>query len=215
MIPAKICGMTRVEDALLAAELGASAIGFVFYEKSPRYIRPEDAARIGEQLPAGVARVGVFANPHLKDILSTVSIVSLTHVQFCGEESHELCRQSPLPVIKSVSPQSPLELDKLSAAAFLVDSRKNGEYGGTGIISDWSFCHALRIMRFTILAGGIGAHNVSDAIAHASPDAVDLCSSVEKSPGVKDHQKLKVFFKMLQSIEYDHGRLSNGFLSLS
>jgi phosphoribosylanthranilate isomerase len=97
----------------------------------------------------------------------------------------------------------------------LVDGQKNGVYGGSGVTADWDFCRALRDRRFTILAGGIGAHNVEPAIAHARPDAVDLCSAVEKSPGLKDHQKLREFFITLESIEYDHGRLTDGFFTLS
>jgi phosphoribosylanthranilate isomerase len=218
MIPAKICGITRLDDALLAIELGASAVGFVFYKKSPRRIDVDPAAKICEQIPKNVSRVGVFANPDLQEVLSTVATVSLTHVQFCGEESPALCKQSPLPVIKSVRPSPnnlPSDLDEFSAVAFLIDSQQNGAYGGTGMISDWGFCYALRFKRFTILAGGIGAHNVRDAVAHAGPDAVDLCSSVEKSPGVKDHDKLRTFFDTLRSIDDNNSRLSNGFLSLS
>lgn len=218
MIPAKICGMTRVEDALLAAELGASAIGFVFYEKSPRYIRPEDAAKICEQLPAGIARVGVFANPNLQTMLSIVATVSLTHVQLCGEETPSLSMQSPLPIIKSVRSTSSKGIEALKqfpAAALLVDSWKIGQYGGTGKLSDWNFCRLLRASQRTILAGGISSENVESAILNAKPDAVDLCSSVEESPGKKDHQKLRTFFNTLKTIDDNHSRLSNGFLSIS
>lgn len=215
MIPAKICGITRLEDAMRAVELGAAAVGFIFYEKSARYVHPQIAARICERVPEHIPRVGVFANPALDEMLSTLAIVGLTHVQLCGEESAELCRLSPLPVIKSVRRTAMLALGEFSASAFLVDSEIKGAYGGTGITSDWDFCRDLRDQRFTILAGGIGAHNVQQAIAHAHPDAVDLCSSVEKSPGVKDHQKLRTFFRTLESIEYNHGRLTDGFLTIS
>jgi phosphoribosylanthranilate isomerase len=215
MIPAKICGITRLEDALLAVELGASAIGFIFYEKSPRYIDPESAARICERLPGDFPRVGVFANPDLHQVLSTIAAARLSHVQFAGEESAEQCRQVSLPVIKSVRPGSRSNLDDFPATAFLVDSQRNGQYGGTGEVSDWSFCQSLRSRRMTILAGGIGEHNVRQAVAAAHPDAVDLCSSVEKSPGTKDHEKLRAFFRTLRTIENYESRLANGFLSLS
>jgi len=218
MIPAKICGITRLEDALLAIELGASAVGFIFYEKSPRYINVDVAAKICEQFPKNVSRVGVFANPDLQTMLSIVAAVSLTHVQLCGEETPSLSLQSPLPIIKSVRSTSSKGIEALKqfpAAALLVDSWKNGQYGGTGKLSDWNFCRLLRATRLTILAGGISSENVESAILNAQPDAVDLCSSVEKSPGVKDHEKLKAFFETLRSINDDHGRLSNGFLSLS
>jgi phosphoribosylanthranilate isomerase len=214
MIPAKICGITRLEDAVCAIELGASAIGFIFYEKSSRCISPEDAAHICEQLPVGFPRFGVFVNSNRQKILSTIAIAGLTHIQLSGDESAAFCAQLPLPVIKAVRLEDLAAVDEFPAAAFLIDNRQNGAYGGTGVISDWSFCRVLREKRVTVLAGGIGEHNVREAVAQARPDAVDLCSSVEKSPGMKDHQKLKAFFKVLRTVENNEGRLTNGFLTL-
>lgn len=218
MIPAKICGITRADDALLAIELGASAIGFIFYPGSPRYINTDEAARISEHLPAHRARIGVFVNPDLKTLLLTVATARLTHVQLAGEETPWLCRQSSAPVIKSVRPAKGMALEAFQhfpAAALLVDSHRNGQYGGTGTTSDWQFCRDLRSHGLTILAGGISLKNVEGAIAKAMPDAIDLCSSVEKSPGIKDHEKLTALFATLRSIDDSHSRLSRGFLVLS
>jgi phosphoribosylanthranilate isomerase len=201
MIPAKICGITRLEDALLAAELGAAAIGFVFYPRSPRYIEASAAGRISEQLPQLMARVGVFVNPDPETMMRTAEMAHLTHVQLHGDESHVLCRQSSLPVIKTV--RDLIEFEKCEdfpAAAFLVDSKTAEQFGGTGQKSDWNFCRQVRARGPAILAGGLAANNIASAIAAAMPDAVDLSSAVEQSPGVKDHQKLRDFFAALQKV---------------
>ncbi len=201
MIPAKICGITRLEDALLAAELGAAAIGFIFYSRSARYIEAVAAGRISEQLPQRMARVGVFVNPDPETMIRTAEMAHLTHVQLHGDENRTLCEQSPLPVIKTV--RNLVELEKyenFSAAAFLVDSKTAEQFGGTGQKSDWNFCRQVRERAPVILAGGLAATNIAPAIAAAMPDAVDLSSAVEHAPGIKDHQKLRDFFAALKSV---------------
>lgn len=201
MIAAKICGLTRVEDALLVVELGAAAIGFVFYSKSPRYIEASAAARISAQLPSHIARVGVFVNPDLEFLSFTARSAQLTHLQLHGEENPLLCRQATLPVIKTV--RHTTELNKYgdaSVAAFLVDSKTPNQFGGTGQRADWSFCRQVRKQAPVILAGGLSAQNIATAIKSTAPDAVDLSSSVESSPGVKDHQKLREFFNALKNV---------------
>ncbi len=200
MIPAKICGITRLEDALLAAKLGAAAIGFVFYPRSPRFIKAADAGRVSEQLPQHLVRVGVFVNPDPETMIRTAEMARLTHVQLHGDESLALCEQSPLPVIKTV--RNLVEFEKyanLSAAAFLVDSKTPEQFGGTGQKADWNFCRQVRERAPVILAGGLAANNIAPALAAAMPDAVDLSSAVEHSPGIKDHQKLNEFFAVLKS----------------
>jgi len=201
MIPAKICGITRVEDALLAAELGAAAIGFVFYPKSPRYIEASAAGRISAQLPAHLARVGVFVNPDSEFLFFTAQSAQLTHLQLHGEESVSLCESAPLPVIKTV--RNTTELEKYvaaSVAAFLIDSKTPNQFGGTGQIADWNFCRQVREHAPVILAGGLSASNIAAAIELTSPDAVDLSSAIESSPGVKDHQKVREFFDTLKNV---------------
>ncbi len=204
MIPAKICGITRAEDALLAAELGAAAIGFVFYPKSPRYIEASVAARISAQLPSHLARVGVFVNSDLEFLSFTAKCACLTHFQLHGEESAALCKSAPLPVIKTV--RDIAELEKYVSApiaAFLIDSKTPNQLGGTGQIADWNFCRLVRERAPVILAGGLAASNIATAIEFVSPDAVDLSSGVESSPGVKDHQKLRGFFAALLQAKSD------------
>jgi len=201
MIPTKICGITRLEDALLAVELGAAAIGFVFYPKSRRYIDAGAAGCISEKLPSHVARVGVFVSPDLKFLFFTAKNAQLTHLQLHGEESASLCEHVPLPVIKTV--RNATELEKYvnaPVAAFLIDRKTPNQFGGTGQIADWNFCRQVRDRAPVILAGGLSAGNVAEAVEIASPDAVDLSSSIESSPGVKDHQKLREFFAALKKI---------------
>jgi len=201
MIPSKICGITRAEDALLAAELGAAAIGFVFYPKSPRYIDASAAGRISEQLPSHIARVGVFVNPDVEFLLFTAQNAQLTHLQFHGEESVSLCARMPLPVIKTL--RNATELEKyvnVAVVAFLIDSKTLNQFGGTGQIADWNFCRQVREHAPVILAGGLSANNIAAAIELTSPDAIDLSSRVESSPGVKDHQKLREFFAALKNV---------------
>lgn len=202
MIPAKICGITRLADALIAAELGAAAVGFVFYARSPRCIEIAEAARICEKLPPHIARVGVFVNPDQQIMISTTKNAHLTHIQLHGEEGAALCQESPLPVIKAV--RNPEEFDAykdFSMAAFLIDSKTHDQFGGTGQLSDWSFCRQVKTQAPVILAGGLSADNIAQAFAAAQPDAVDLSSSVELAPGIKDHDKLREFFAALRQIE--------------
>jgi len=217
MIPAKICGITRVEDALLAAELGAAAIGFVFYPKSPRYLAASAAGRISAQLPSRVARVGVFVNSELETITFTAKSAHLTHVQLHGDESSEICKLVPLPLIKTVRNMMEVEKYKnIPLAAFLIDSKTSTQFGGTGQIADWSLCRQVREYAPVILAGGLSAENIAAAIELTSPDAVDLSSRVESSPGVKDHQKLREFFAALQKVETREVRLGHdGFSSFA
>jgi phosphoribosylanthranilate isomerase len=212
MIPAKICGITRVADALLAAKLGAAAIGFVFYPRSPRYIDASAAGRISAQMPPSVARVGVFVNPDSEFLLFAVKRARLTHIQLHGEEDASLCECAPLPVIKTV--RHTIEFERyadVSVSAFLIDSKTSAQYGGTGQIADWKFCRQVQDRAPVILAGGIAADNVADAVAIVSPDAVDLSSAVESSPGIKDHRKLREFFAALKNIRAKSGLCSAVF----
>lgn len=201
MIPAKICGLTRVEDAQLAAELGAAAIGFVFYPQSPRYLEAGAAGRISAQLPSHVARVGVFVNPDLEFLFLTAKSAQLTHLQLHGEESIAVCQHAPLPVFKTI--RNAAELEKyvnVPVTAFLIDRKTPHQFGGTGQIADWNFCRQVRDRAPVILAGGLSAGNIAAAIELTSPDAIDLSSSIESSPGVKDHQKLRQFFAALKAV---------------
>jgi phosphoribosylanthranilate isomerase len=213
----KICGITRLDDALLAAELGAMAVGFVFYPKSPRCMQTESVRRISEQLPPSLARVGVFVNPDPEILRIIAADAQLTHVQLCGEEGPVFCMGSPLPVIKVV--RSPLDFAATAtanfpAAALLVDGGKPGEYGGTGEKSDWKFCRRIRQVKFTILAGGLSAENVAAAVAAAQPDAIDVSSALESDYGFKDVRKMRTFFAAVEALSEVDSRMHEGFFSL-
>lgn len=212
MIPAKICGITRLEDALAAAELGAAAVGFVFYARSPRCLDAAKAAHISAKLPSHVARVGVFVNPDLQTLISIAKNAGLTHIQLHGEEEVALCQESPLPVIKAI--RNPEEFDvykNFSLAAFLIDSKTQDQFGGTGQLSDWNFSRQVKAHAPVILAGGLSSSNIAQALATAQPDAVDLSSSVELAPSIKDHHKLRDFFAALRQIEIGERQSSKIF----
>jgi len=196
----KMCGTTRLEDALTAVSLGVDALGFIFYQKSPRYIEPEKAQKIVAQLPPFVDCVGVFVNASVEEIEKTQKIVGLSHLQLHGSESTEFCQalQKRLPyclLLKAfrVSEKSKREdfADYASVVSgFLLDTYVQGEPGGTGKVFDWSIISKFDLSRPLILAGGLHADNIEDALDKAAPYAVDINSGVEAAPGIKDHRKL-------------------------
>ncbi len=204
----KICGIKRCDDAVLAEELGASAVGFVFYSESPRYIEPESARIISEVLGPFIARVGVFVNEDPAVVMKTVMTAGLTVVQLQGSEDPAYIRQlneysvtGKFGVIKSFRVGSdfhPEELRCYSTGAYLLDTCEKGRYGGTGKTFDWK--RALPCSKYgkIILAGGITADNITEAIRIVKPWGVDVSSGVECEPGVKDHKKMKLFFETIQ-----------------
>jgi len=187
----KICGITNLEDAMASVESGASALGFNFYPKSPRYITPEAAAEITSKLPAGVIKVGVFVNARTEE---TARIAGLDVVQLHGDESPQ---QIPagLRTWKAfrVTPELDLSmLDEWPLEAFLLDA-PTAAYGGSGETFDWRRAHSTK--HKIILAGGLDAANVGAAIAQAQPYGVDSCSRLEIAPGRKDHRKVSQFIQ--------------------
>ncbi|MFC1541428.1 phosphoribosylanthranilate isomerase [Candidatus Latescibacterota bacterium] len=199
----KICGITRTEDAVFAESLGASAVGFVFYPKSPRYIRPESAGKISEKLGPFIARVGVFVDEDPFFVMKTVHDAKLTAVQLHGSEDKKYIKKlHEISVIKAFRVDSSFNCDSLNgytAEAFLFDTYgKNGCYGGTGETFDWSKIIECKKYGKIILAGGLNPGNVANAVITVSPWAVDVSSGVEQKPGIKDYDKLKAFFEALQ-----------------
>ncbi len=187
----KICGITNLADALHAVESGASALGFNFYPKSPRYITPQDAAAIVSKLPADVTKVGVFVNAETEE---TARIAGIDVVQLHGDESPDNIPEN-LRTWKAfrVTPEFNIEsLDRWPVEAFLLDS-PSSVYGGSGNTFDWRLARAAG--RKIILAGGLDASNVRVAIEQAQPFGVDACSRLESSPGRKDHQKVSQFIQ--------------------
>jgi len=191
----KICGITNLEDGLAAAEAGAAALGFNFYRRSPRYIGPEDAARLAEALPAGVWKVGVFVNEPPADILRIRALVGLDVVQLHGDEPRDQWpRQSRLwRAIRVDETFDPALLEAPEVEAFLLDAPSGEAYGGTGTRFDWK--RAVRAGGRVILAGGLDEENVVEAIRTVRPWGVDACSRLEAAPGRKDRPKMVRFIR--------------------
>ena len=200
MVRVKICGITNVEDALLACELGADAIGLNFYDKSPRSISPFTASKIIGKLPPFVAPVGVFVNWQAAPVITLVKALGLAAAQLHGDEPPKLVSE----IAKKVSVIKALHVGKGSAlppfaryrgaAAFLLDAPHSGQYGGTGHATDWSLAGTAAKSHRILLAGGLTPENVAEAILAVRPYAVDVTSGVESKPGKKDPAKLRAFF---------------------
>jgi phosphoribosylanthranilate isomerase len=200
MVRIKICGITNLEDALLAAELGADALGFIFYPQSPRKVTPETAQEIIAQLPPFVASVGVFVDEEAAVVRDLAARVGLDWVQLHGQESPEYCRSLGRRVIKGFRIQNADSLILLAdyrgaAQALLLDTYTKGQVGGTGTAFDWRLAREAKQYGRIILAGGLTPENVAQAIAAAQPAAVDAASGTEAAPGRKDPAKLRAFFK--------------------
>ena len=200
MIQVKICGITRTQDARLAEKLGAWALGFNFYKKSPRAISPADAWKIRKSLDLTTEAVGVFVNWRPDLIITLVHALQLTAVQMHGDESPKQVTycEDDLPVFKAfrVGPRfSMSEFRRFRrATAFLLDAAQRGQFGGTGKSFDWSFARQAAKFHRVILAGGLTPENVGEAIRTVRPYAVDVASGVESRPGIKDPGKLRAFF---------------------
>jgi phosphoribosylanthranilate isomerase len=194
MTQIKICGITSRTDALSAAACGADALGFIFYEASPRHVTPETARTICCDLPKRVVRVGVFVNEDASKVMKIVDFCGLDLIQLHGEEPPHYCRWFPAErIIKAVSFQGygdPAVHADYAVRAILLDHREAGRYGGTGKQSDWSLAGHIKALYPLILAGGLHEGNIEEALRIVAPDAVDLNSGVEQSPGKKDPEKV-------------------------
>jgi phosphoribosylanthranilate isomerase len=194
MTQIKICGMTRRTDALAAAACGADALGFIFFEGSPRHVTPDTARSVCRDLPDGVVRVGVFVNEDPIKIMEIVDFCGLDMIQLHGDEPPEACRRLPKErLIKAVSFQrdgDTAALADYAVRAILLDHREAGRYGGTGRRSDWNAAQLVKARYPLILAGGLNESNIEEAIRIVAPGAVDLNSGVEISPGEKDPGKM-------------------------
>lgn len=195
----KICGITNVEDALLAVAAGCDAIGLVFYKPSPRYVLPGVAAKIVAAIPPFVSVVGLFVNAASDEIDQILKQVHLDIIQFHGDESPEDCERVGRPYIKAVRVKSDTNLiqyasDYTGARALLLDTFVDGHPGGTGQAFDWGVIpNELPIP--IILAGGLNQDNVAQAIRRVKPYAVDVSGGVEKNKGVKDADKIAAFMR--------------------
>jgi phosphoribosylanthranilate isomerase len=201
LIRVKICGVTRPEDARLAAELGASAIGMVLWPDSPRYVDPAKAREIVASLPPFVTAVGVFVNQQ-DDAERLAREIGLTVVQFHGDEPPGSYRASPIRVIKAVTVRDASAREEAAmvpaSATVLLDAHDRVKRGGTGRIVDWSIAGMIARERPVILSGGLTAENVADAVAAVRPYAIDVSSGVESAAGRKDPAKLRALFAELR-----------------
>lgn len=199
----KICGITRLEDALAATYAGADAIGFVFYPPSPRSITLEAAEKIIQSLPPFATTVGLFVNASFEEVSKISNKLSLDLLQFHGEESPEHCEQFNQPWIKALRVQATTDITKEikrynKAQGILLDSYVAGVQGGTGATFDWSLIPQ-QTNKPIILAGGLTIDNVQQAIKIAKPYAVDISGGVENTKGIKDHDKIKNFIKKVKN----------------
>lgn len=207
MVRVKICGITNTADALAAIDAGANLLGFNFYEKSPRYVTPAEAAKIRAQLPPKVKAVGIFVNASPAEVAALRKSLKLDAAQLHGDESVETVEEIArvLPVIKAfrVEPEFPLAtLDEYPGVfAFLFDAAQTGQYGGTGRTTDWDVARRAALERRIILAGGLKVENVAAAVRIVRPYGIDVASGVESRPGKKDHGRICEFIQEVRRAE--------------
>lgn len=198
----KICGITRVEDALDAAALGASAIGLVFWPASPRAVGPVLARAIVEALPPLVTPVGVFVDQPEPEVERIAAEVRLGVVQLHGRETPAYCRRVRRPVIKSFGVDGSFDeavLDPYPAGVtVLLDARDDEKRGGTGRRIDWAVAARVAARRRIVLAGGVDAANAEEAIRTVRPFAIDVSSGVERAPGLKDRARMEALFEAVR-----------------
>lgn len=205
MTRVKICGITRVEDALAAARAGAAAIGLVFHGASPRHVEPARAAEIARALPPFVGSVALFVNPTPEAVESVLRQVRPDLLQFHGEESPAFCRYFGVPYIKAMRVKAGIDL--LQSAALYADARgllldawSDAAHGGTGERFDWSLIPT-GLPKPVILAGGLSPANVAAAVRQVRPWAVDVSSGVEAAKGIKDAARIAAFMKEVRNAD--------------
>jgi phosphoribosylanthranilate isomerase len=203
----KVCGVTNVRDAKACVELGAHLIGLNFYQQSPRYIEARVARQIVEAMPANVHAVGIFVDANVDEVRKAANLAGTRCVQLHGncspEMAHQLTRE--FRVIRAFSTHAwfrPENVAEFPDCDVLIDAHHPDLRGGTGLTCDWPAARAtLPFARFLILSGGLNAQNVGPAITTVSPHAVDACSGVESTPGVKDHRAIKDFVTAVRAAE--------------
>jgi phosphoribosylanthranilate isomerase len=197
----KICGITRLQDALLAVELGADALGFNFWPESKRYCAPERAAKIIAALPPLISTVGIFVNQSRAHIRRMAGLSGVRYVQLHGNETPEFCEELGFPHVKAVRVEGAESIRGLAryraAAGFLLDAPSAG-YGGSGKTFDWALARRAAKERPILLAGGLTPENVSQALTQVRPYGVDVASGVESKPGKKDKEKLSRFIRQVK-----------------
>jgi phosphoribosylanthranilate isomerase len=200
MARVKVCGITRLEDADLAASLDAWAIGFILWPGSRRACDPAVAAGVARALRRRLELVGVFVNPTLDDVAGAHEAIGFTHVQLHGDEGPAFCaavrQRTGARVIKALRIASGADIrdaERFHTDLHLFDTSVRGAYGGSGRTWDWRLVAQRRSSVPMILSGGLDPDNVAEAIAAVRPWGVDVASGVEASPGIKDHEKMEAF----------------------
>jgi phosphoribosylanthranilate isomerase len=193
----KFCGITNLDDAITASELGANALGFVFYPKSSRFISPKKANEIIQKLPPFISTVGLFVNQSKLEVEDTIKACPLNLLQFHGDEDELFCKQYNLPYIKAISMKPDVNLLKCieeydSAKALLLDSYSRKTRGGSGKVFDWKSI-PLNTSKPFIVAGGLNPNNVKSLLELIGPYGVDVSSGIESAKGLKDCQLMKEF----------------------
>jgi phosphoribosylanthranilate isomerase len=211
MVHVKICGITSLEDAQLAVDAGADALGFVFYPPSPRYVTPEQAEQIIQTLPPFVTTVGLFVDVALDTVNATAARCGLDRIQLHGRETPEFCRQVTRPVIKAVRIKNAASLAHVpdyKVSAYLLDTYVEGALpGGTGASFSWELAARAKPYGPVILAGGLTPENIEVAIVQTRPYGVDVSTGVERAPGIKDHQKVREFIARAKAAALEKGIL--------
>ena len=200
-VKVKICGITNLDDALFAAESGADALGFVFWNKSPRFVEASVAKAIVKALPPFVSCVGVFVDEDASRVNGIARQAGLSCVQLHGSETPEFCGGMELRVIKAFRIKQGNDIASLSdydVSAFLLDSYSEGAPGGTGKVFDWDYAVEAKKYGKVILAGGLTPGNIAEALRKVGPYGVDASSGVESSPGKKDKVKVKEFIRLVR-----------------
>lgn len=200
----KMCGMTRREDIMTAAHLGVDAVGLIFHPASPRHVSLEQARELVRDWPVFVDLVAVLVNPAVQVVQKILDELPVSCLQFHGDEPPEFCRQFNRPFIKAVPVMSSASVNDAiakyeTASALLLETPSVGVRGGSGQVFDWNLIPLQRRLPL-ILAGGLNTANIVQALETCHPDAVDVCSGVESSPGIKDHDKMIRFVELAGGI---------------
>jgi phosphoribosylanthranilate isomerase len=205
VVKVKICGITNIEDALFAIKAGADAIGFVFYKNSPRYISPLGLKKIIDRLTQEIAKVGVFVGAKEKEIRYAADLCGLQMLQLHGDETPEFCaRLKDYKVIKAFRIKRKRDVRsalRYRVYGYLFDAYRRSRPGGTGERFDWQLLEDLEAQAEIFLSGGLSTANVKEAIQTVRPDWVDVSSSLEIKPGLKDHQKIKDFIEAVRKVQ--------------
>jgi phosphoribosylanthranilate isomerase len=209
----KICGTTRLADALCAVDAGVDALGFIFYQKSPRAIQPQAAREIIKQLPPFVDAVGVFVDEELQRVAGIVHECGLGYVQLHGSESPTYCRElatlaAPCQILKAIRIGEQTTAEDVALyhdciRGYLLDTYQKNNVGGTGQTFDWAIIDRLQLKKTFLLAGGLDIDNIREALEQVRPYGVDANSGLEDAPGLKNHTLIQRFITAVRTFEAD------------